>query len=214
MNQVILTVMKWLDNPASVSQEEIDRNKERAADDFSASSASSYAAGRAAYYAARNNQDSASHWVDRYFRRGGEDKKKYLDEIKGEESMSEWEDGIPPVGSEVVMPDCDGYLYSNAANESFAIAGDEVLVVIAVGRRHNDNLPVATVMAKDSYNIPGYAVVNPRYLKPAKTQKQKDREAFIEKVEGFAGAEQCYVKAIAGMMFDSGFTAPEGGSDE
>ena len=214
MNQIILTVMKCINNPESVSLEERERNKKEAETTSDTSDAADYAFYCAAYCAARNDPEKAAYWVDEYFKETREDKQEYLNKIKGEESMSEWEDGIPPVGSEVVMPYCDGYLYSNAANESFAIASDEVLIVIAVGRRHNDNLPVVTVMAK-GHGLPGYATVNPHYLTPAKTQKQKDREAFIEKVEGLADDAEVFIpRDIAGMMFDSGFTAPEGGSNE
>ena len=214
MNEHILLVMKWINDPESVSQEErLDAASYDANNCWSAS-ADYNAFYFAAYYAATSEPEKAAYWVDEYFKETREDKQEYLNKIKGEENMSEWKDGIPPVGSEVVMPDCDGYLYSNAANESFAIASDEVLIVIAVGRRHNDNLPVVTVMAK-GHGLPGYATVNPHYLTPAKTQKQKDREAFIEKVERLAADGEVFIpRDIAGMMFDSGFTAPEGGSNE
>lgn len=204
MNQVILTVMKWLDNPESVSKIWLH--------DAARANVCSY---MAADYASKGLILKAKDNVEKYFKETGEDRQKYLDEIKGEESMSEWEDGIPPVGSEVVMPDGVGCLYSNAEDESIDITSNDVLIVVSVGLRHDNSEPVVTLMAKDSKLLPGYATVHPDFLDPAKTQKQKDRDAFIEKVEGLTADGELYsVKAIAGMMFDSGFTAPEGGSDE
>ena len=76
--------MKWLDNPESVSQEERDRNKEgaEAAAYFAAIYSAAYYTANAAHYAARNNQDRAKDFVDRYFEETGESKQLYLDKIK------------------------------------------------------------------------------------------------------------------------------------
>ena len=85
MNEHILLVMKWLDDPESVSQEERDKNKEEAANqpaDFTTSRYAVAAAYHAATYAARNNQDRAKDFVDRYFEETGESKQLYLDKIK------------------------------------------------------------------------------------------------------------------------------------
>ena len=63
MNKHILLVMKWLDNPSSVSQEELEITRDAAA---------AYAAADAAAYAA-----DAAKWVDIYFDRTGENKEDY-----------------------------------------------------------------------------------------------------------------------------------------
>jgi hypothetical protein len=85
MNKHILLVMKWLKNPESVSQEELDANRESAYDanrefayDTYRSARSAYAAYWAAYWAATA---SASHWVDKYFERSGENKQTYIDKL-------------------------------------------------------------------------------------------------------------------------------------
>ena len=68
MNKHILLVMKWLDNPSSVSQEELEITRDAAA----AYAAAAYAAADAAAYAA-----DAAKWVDIYFDRTGENKEDY-----------------------------------------------------------------------------------------------------------------------------------------
>tara|TARA_Y100000310_G_C20466822_1_gene708065 strand:- start:1 stop:303 length:303 start_codon:yes stop_codon:yes gene_type:complete len=98
MNEHILLVMKWLDDPGSVSKEERDRNKEDArsyyatvslayrysnkerADDAVAAAVDAY---YASYFAsADNHMDRATHWVEEYFKQTGEDKQLYLGKIK------------------------------------------------------------------------------------------------------------------------------------
>ena len=64
MNKHILLVMKWLDNPKSVSKEELKKNADAAA---------AYAVD-AAY---------AEKWINKYFNRTRENKQDYIDAIKG-----------------------------------------------------------------------------------------------------------------------------------
>jgi hypothetical protein len=107
MNKHILLVMKWLKNPESVSQEELDANFESArsaatsransaADDDvynAAADEAAYAASRTAAVANRDaNRESAyresayradyaayaAAWVDKYFKYTGEDKQTYI----------------------------------------------------------------------------------------------------------------------------------------
>jgi uncharacterized FlgJ-related protein len=77
MNKHILLVMKWLNNPESVSQEELDANRESAYD--------AYRSVRSACWAASAAEDddsaAASHWVDKYFGRSGENKQTYIDKL-------------------------------------------------------------------------------------------------------------------------------------
>lgn len=98
MNQVILTVMKWLDDPYSVSVEELEDIWFRAAR-FNSSVTGSGSSFNAADYASKGLILKAEDNVEKYFKETGEDRQKYLDEIKGEESMIEWDGGIPPVGT-------------------------------------------------------------------------------------------------------------------
>jgi hypothetical protein len=86
MNKHILLVMKWLKNPESVSQEELDANRESAYDAYWAVSYADWAAYSAAYYAYWAADWSAysvaaaadaDFWVDRYFQITGENKEEY-----------------------------------------------------------------------------------------------------------------------------------------
>jgi hypothetical protein len=97
MNKNILLVMKWLKNPETVTQEELEDNFEAARSavnaanravnaanraDYAAYSASySAAAGEAAYSAAGEAATRASYWIDEYFKSTGEDKKTYIDTL-------------------------------------------------------------------------------------------------------------------------------------
>jgi hypothetical protein len=97
MNKNILLVMKWLKNPETVTQEELEDNFEAAnravnaanravnaanRADYAAYSASySAAAGEAAYSAAGEAATRASYWIDEYFKSTGEDKKTYIDTL-------------------------------------------------------------------------------------------------------------------------------------
>jgi hypothetical protein len=90
MNKHILLVMKWLKNPESVSQEELDANCESAYSAYWAAYTddSAYWAAYYAYSTARSAYSVAaalraavtrgvSHWVDRYFQITGENKEEY-----------------------------------------------------------------------------------------------------------------------------------------
>jgi hypothetical protein len=90
MNEHILLVMKWLKNPESVTQEELDANFESARS--AAASRANSAAADAAYYAVAARADdydydydvavaAASFWVDEYFKITGEDKQTYIDAL-------------------------------------------------------------------------------------------------------------------------------------
>ena len=71
--------MKWLKNPESVTQEELDANRKSAWDAWDAwdTYTSATSAGAAAAWAA----DVASYWVDEYFESTGEDKQTYIDAL-------------------------------------------------------------------------------------------------------------------------------------
>ena len=74
--------MKWLDNPDSVSREELGNNrKEAEAADYRALSAD-FAARAAAIKAELNEPEKAAYWVDDYFKESGEDNQTYLDKLK------------------------------------------------------------------------------------------------------------------------------------
>ena len=90
MNKHILLVMKWLDNPESVSQEELKANRKSAAYAAYYTADAAYRAAHNAYWAAYYTADAdavwdatdAQHWVDIYFERTGENKADYIKELK------------------------------------------------------------------------------------------------------------------------------------
>lgn len=134
-------------------------------------------------------------------------------ELPQEPESKEWVDGLPPIGCECLLDDEEGYLFSAADNEKVRIVADEVLIVISIGFRHDNNGKVATVMAKDSRNLKGYTTVNPEFLSPLKTEKEKEREAFIEwgkKGLSYRLEEQSFAIRIIEQLADNGAKAPEG----
>jgi hypothetical protein len=87
MNKHILLVMKWLKNPESVTQEELDANRESAYDanrefaydTYRYARSAYWAADYAAYYAADYDGSRATYWVNEYFKITGENKQTYID---------------------------------------------------------------------------------------------------------------------------------------
>jgi len=85
MNKHILLVMKWLNDKDSVSQEELEDNEAEAgaADAYAYDTTYAVDAAYAATaYAAANDAAAATRWVDKYFKRTGEDRNKYLKELE------------------------------------------------------------------------------------------------------------------------------------
>ena len=101
MNKFIHKVIKWLEDPESVSQEEREENRVEDPGSCSAAQAAYYysaaaaltasAAANAAYFAAENNPELATKWVNKYFEVTGEDKQDYLDAIEVEKVGSKKE---------------------------------------------------------------------------------------------------------------------------
>jgi len=82
MNKHILLVMRWLKDKESVSQEELAKNK-RVAHEAHEAYAVDYAAYAAAYAAyAGYAVGYAGYWVNKYFKRTGEDRNEYLKELE------------------------------------------------------------------------------------------------------------------------------------
>jgi hypothetical protein len=81
MNEYILLVMKWLKNPESVSQEELDANFEAARDAAACHDFAYWAACDARDAAACHARDAAAYWVDEYFESTCEDKQSYIDKL-------------------------------------------------------------------------------------------------------------------------------------
>ena len=75
MNKHILLVMKWLNDKDSVSQYELEENKSEACEAHEA-----YAAAYAAY--AGYAVGYAGYWVNKYFKRTGEDRNEYIKELE------------------------------------------------------------------------------------------------------------------------------------
>ena len=66
MNEHILFVMKWLDDPTQFTKEEVAANRDAA-----------YAVYAYAVYDA-----DATYWIDEYFKVSGEDKQEYIRKLK------------------------------------------------------------------------------------------------------------------------------------
>lgn len=87
MNNIILTVMRYLDNPKSVSEKEHDSNMVYANSvvipcDFGSAATTKAIASAAAAAAANGNYPTANKWVEEYFTRSGEDKGVYYEAVK------------------------------------------------------------------------------------------------------------------------------------
>ena len=86
MNKHIYKVIKWLEDPESVSQEERDKNREEAYSYYASDYFAAFSAYSAAYYvaeaAAKNKPEEADSWVNVYLERAGKNKQDYLDAIK------------------------------------------------------------------------------------------------------------------------------------
>jgi hypothetical protein len=85
MNKHILLVMKWLNDEDSVNQDELEKNKREASDDYYVASATYDTAVRAAYWAATATTTGAvdaAYWVNIYFKRTGEDRNEYEKELE------------------------------------------------------------------------------------------------------------------------------------
>ena len=76
MNKHILLVMKWLNNPESVTQEGLLASYESAV--YSAAYTAVY---WAVYWAAYDFADDATYWVNEYFKITSEDKQTYIDKL-------------------------------------------------------------------------------------------------------------------------------------
>jgi hypothetical protein len=82
MNKNILLVMKWLKNPETLTQEELEENADYAYADYAYAAYAAYVDYRAADYAAAYaDAAAAAYWVDRYFQITGEDRQTYIDKL-------------------------------------------------------------------------------------------------------------------------------------
>jgi hypothetical protein len=80
MNKYVYKVIKWLENPESVSQKESGKN----ADSARSAAYAYHAAYVASAIAAENKPESAKYWVNEYLKETGENKQDYLDKIEDE----------------------------------------------------------------------------------------------------------------------------------
>ena len=81
MNKHILLVMKWLNDPLSVTQAELTENRKAA---YDAAYAAAYDAAYAAAYtadAAYAADAAAAKWLAEYFARSGENRQDYVDAL-------------------------------------------------------------------------------------------------------------------------------------
>jgi len=91
MNKCILVVLKWLDDPNSVSQEERAKNRRKATCAYWTACAAyaatydeayAHAAYGAAHAAYASTASVATYWIKEYFKETGEDKDEYLKELE------------------------------------------------------------------------------------------------------------------------------------
>ena len=99
-NKHILLVMKWLDNPESVTQEELKANYKAASADFFTAHAADITVtdilAAAALAAGATTAAGAKYWVNRYFELTGENRKDYENAL-AEKCVGHY---LPPVGTE------------------------------------------------------------------------------------------------------------------
>ena len=82
MNKAILLVMKWLNDPSSVSKEDRKASSNANYDAYlTVYNAVSYSTYLAVYNADIDLADRSEFWVDKYFRVSGENKQDYIDEL-------------------------------------------------------------------------------------------------------------------------------------
>ena len=85
MNKHILFVMRSLDNPELFTQEEKEVNRKSANTAYAANTAAAASVYAAAAVAAANSAANSAafteYWVNKFFKRSGEDKQTYIDEI-------------------------------------------------------------------------------------------------------------------------------------
>ena len=79
MNIFILKAMRYLDKPELFTEDEMKKNASDAVDVYTAAVACSatYAVDDVDY-----DVDYANHWIDKYFKKTGEDKQDYINEVE------------------------------------------------------------------------------------------------------------------------------------
>jgi hypothetical protein len=131
-------------------------------------------------------------------------------------SKAEWNgEGLPPVGTLCTIS-ADGfeYLFSASSNELSSITENTELVVVGHCTRHDNGAKCVTLMATDSTAARGFTTVNPDFIAPIKTQQEKDREAFVERVKQLLPKSDTDDLILSGKLFDLGFTAPKEGDND
>ena len=126
------------------------------------------------------------------------------------EAPQEWSgEGLPPVGTLCTIS-ADGfeYLFSASSNELSSITENTELVVVGHCTRHDNGAECVTLMARDSRDARGFTTVNPEFITPLKTQREKELEAFHLKARG---VYKCRMSCdeFATALYEAGFKAPK-----
>lgn len=198
MNNIILTVMRYLDNPESVSEEEHDSNVVYA--NSASASASAVAAAIAAVAvvcasyaadaAANGNYPAANKWVENYFKRSGEDKGVYYEAVKNYTPIKPiytqemHESGmLPPVGSDV------RYSPDNCIGE-----------VISVSPKMDGTVTVMPNIMPDgmTFVVTGQTQINKKTLTPLGSIEEKLEGQLISDGMTQEAAEAFVGRVIAG----------------
>lgn len=202
LNKCILLVMKWLDNKDSVSKDELVENRKAAYTAYATAAAAGGAGGAAA-----GSTYDAGEWLNKYFERAGEDRQGYIDAIDAigvekkpqEPESKEWDgEGLPPIG-------CECEYKSDGHHDGFhwcifqGLMSDGSYII----EYHHHTSPSMTTCCPFDPSLTKF--------RPLKTDKEKDREAFIEKaVEIMNSSIDDSQAGWAAALFDADFKAPEG----
>lgn len=100
----------------------------------------------------------------------------------------------------------DTDFFSAQTGESTTLKSGHKVVIAGVATRYDNNATCAVVQSTTNTSC-GFCVLNPDFLRPIKSDREKFIEAAIEAV----GGKQAVISAdsIFGKLYDAGFKAPE-----
>jgi len=190
LNKCILLVMKWLDNKDSVSKDELLENRRSA---YTAYAATATATAYATAYATA----ATGEWLNKYFERTDENKQDYIDAIEAEKKpqeieSKEWDgEGFPPIGCECEVESDIRGVWKKAMYVGVDSIGSHVFDVEKTCLWRIDSID--------------------EFVRPLKTEKEKEREAFVDACFAVSCALHNNANEHAfNDLFDAGFKAPEG----
>lgn len=158
MNKHILLVMKWLDDKDSVTQNQLIANSQSAGSAYDHCSAyATYRAAQGAYvsavFASADSAAAAKKHVNEYFELTGENKRDYIDEIKGTKMNNTTEkplfnQAMADAGDEHKTVECNGKIYQidglyvgfcNSLIQLKEVCNGEFIGIDASGNHYQNN---------------------------------------------------------------------------